>query len=236
MIAGSVLIVLVVAAAPIGCDDRRPVVAPDPTTQESPRPKPDSASTEPSFEEKLAALSPYAPQTTRPVATTTFVDEFATTRPLPPDPLATPEGAINQFLAAARDGDARALRAVCLDDPYDPALQPFTDKLQAQTRAGVISLVEQRADGNVGVAIMCITGKRTGQRTYFALAMVNRFDQWRVQLGEVNPRRFSPEERAKLASLAKWTSNRIKELPTQSPDHATRGVAGAAATTRPSAR
>jgi hypothetical protein len=202
------LMILLIAAATVSCDSgpadqSHTANTAASTTQSAPASKP-------SFEERLQAITGIAPipTTTRPATE----PAPATTRAVVIDPLATPTSAANLMFELMRKRDVLGIRAIMAEPLPYAQLQRDVRTVSRRMAAGAkVEIVDMKIVGPAAVVIYRTTYKGTLDEVT-PLVLVNRYEHWKVVLGEVTLKTFTENEINSTRNAMEWAGRRIEEL------------------------
>jgi hypothetical protein len=148
----------------------------------------------------------------------------ATTTAASADPLATPSTAVVHLFDLMRKQDVNGVRAMMADPLPAEKLRGEVAAVAKRFQSGATwAIVEAHDDGLVGVVLFRTTYP-DGRDDVSPLFFINRYDRWKVLLGQLNQKKLTPGEIRSLnkqVALAAERLNVIRGVQTTKPATAT---------------
>jgi hypothetical protein len=213
---GSVFFVLLTAltllAALAGCESRE--TPGDEASSASSRP------TQPQFQPlKLAtqpATLPLPPPGWKPTTDPLFSDpttrastRAAATEPAsrPVDPLATPESTVRHFLelcSSKQLPDLTEVTSLLVESPPEEELVPRLNRVRRRLLNGATWEIVQTNTRNSAASVLFRATYR-GRSDVSAILLLKIRERWKIVLGELNPKKYTPGEKEDLLRMAQWS-------------------------------
>ena len=191
-IALSLVMLIASATALAGCERES-------ASDSGPPPPPATAPTTRKFSPTTALLAVTQP-TTQDAATHST------------DPLATPDATVTHMFELMQKQDVTGVRAMMADPlPADKLRQEISAVAERLNSGAKWQIVESRAEGVAAVVIFRTTFA-DGKQEYTALMLINRYDRWKVMLGQLNLKRFTTSEKEDLNKVLAWAADRMDQL------------------------
>ena len=129
------------------------------------------------------------------------------------DPLTTPQGAVTRLFALMEKEDVLGVRAMMADaslpvNKLQPEVKAVADRLRGGAKWQIIDTNTQ------GEASFVIFRTRfpDGHEETSPLLLINRYERWKVILGPLNMKRFTPGEKESMTKVSNWGAKRLQEL------------------------
>lgn len=128
------------------------------------------------------------------------------------DPLATPSSAIAYLFELMKKQDVTGVRAMMADPVPAEKLRGEVSKVAEQLHSGATWEIVQSHDDGVVAVVLYRTTFADGRQDVSPAIFVNRYDRWKVLLGPLNLKKFTPGEKQSLNKVLAWAEPRLKEL------------------------
>ena len=153
------------------------------------------------------------------------------------DPLATPESAVRHFLEICSDkemAEIEMVNAILVEPPPEEELVPILNRLRIRLLKGATwEIVETRVHGAAAAVIYRSTYR--GREEPGSLLLLQQRERWKIILGELTPRRYTPGEKGDVVSVGQWAQERMAELSAAATQRAATQRAATQLTSRPAA-
>ena len=169
-----------------------------------------------------------------PLLPGTTGDDAATSKPAsrPADPLETPQTAINFVFKQIQAQDVEGVRDALIDPPPPEQLAPAVKRIASNLSRGASwAVVETKVQGTAA-AVLYRSKYVSGNTEVQPALLLNRYDRWKMVLGQLDPKRLTSIERQDIRTVLEWAARRVKEL---NPPATTRASTEPAAATQESA-
>lgn len=137
----------------------------------------------------------------------------ASTRPATrPNPLREPDLAVQRFFDLLRREDFSNARLISLHSITSSELREAMAKMIAGFHEGKKPvIVDVHRAGNVAIVECQIMSARGEKEFAFGLITVQRYDDWKIQIGPPNPLKLTEGERNYFAEVAARLEQRVAE-------------------------
>jgi hypothetical protein len=129
------------------------------------------------------------------------------------DPLATPDSAVTHLFDLMQKQDVTGVRSI-MADPSLPLnqLSKEVSGVAERLRGGAKwDIVQSRTEG-VAAVVIFRTRFPDGRQEISPLVLVNRYDRWKVLLGPLNLKKYTPGEKESMNKVLVWAGKRLEEL------------------------
>jgi hypothetical protein len=157
------------------------------------------------------ASKPATTQFLAPAATLPNIP--ATTQADAPDHLAQPTTATEYMYSQAKTGNLEAIRLMTAEPTPISDVRTIFAPMREQLRiGGKVDVVDSKVFNTVAMVICHFTSPNPADEAYFAHTFMRRYDRWRIQLADINPRRLTEGEVNSARVAIAWAKQRVIEL------------------------